>query len=105
MADDSPDTPTVWKDTKFERLPPRLDIEEQGEEDDASEHGASHERKDRPTVDWMDFEKADGGDTRKMVNLGLQEEESQHKAGSPASDASRGSSDAEREDRDERGRR
>lgn len=67
MADDSPDTPTVWKDTKHEHLAPRLDIEEPED----SEKG------ERKSVDWMDFERRDGGPTRNMVNDGIQEEESQ----------------------------
>ena len=27
MADESPDTPTVWKDTQHEKLAPRLDVD------------------------------------------------------------------------------
>lgn len=33
---------------------------------------------ERPSVDWMDFERPDGGKMRRMVNLGIQEEESRH---------------------------
>lgn len=27
----------------------------------------------RPSVDWMDFEKQNGGPTRRVVNLGIEE--------------------------------
>lgn len=27
----------------------------------------------RPSVDWMDFDRSDGGPTRKAVNLGIEE--------------------------------
>ncbi|HET6403175.1 MAG TPA: hypothetical protein VFH78_00895 [Candidatus Thermoplasmatota archaeon] len=30
----------------------------------------------RPSVDWMDFDKPDGGPTRKMVTRGIREVES-----------------------------
>lgn len=41
MTDDSPDSPTVWKDIQHERLPPRLDVEEANEEQGGEEEARS----------------------------------------------------------------
>ena len=71
MTKDSPDTPTVWKDTQHERFGGRLEIERESQKDGPMDEG------ERPSVDWMDFSEDDGGPTRNAVHLGKRELESE----------------------------